>query len=60
MVTHGFNQGQRYETLSFQQVGNTLTVQGPSNASEAPPGYYMVFIVDNTGVPSVATILQIQ
>jgi hypothetical protein len=60
VVTHNFNQGQRYETLSFQQVGNTLTVQGPSNANEAPPGYYMLFIVDNTGVPSVASILRIQ
>jgi hypothetical protein len=59
-VTHNFNQGQRYLTLPFQQVGNTLTVEGPSNGNEAPPGYYMLFMVDNTGVPSVASILRIQ
>jgi hypothetical protein len=59
-VTHGFNQGQRFLTLPFQQVGNTLTIQSPTNANTAPPGYYMLFIVDNTGVPSVASILRIQ
>jgi hypothetical protein len=60
VVTHNFNQGQRYVTLPFQPVGNTLTVQAPADANQAPPGYYMLFIVDDTGVPSVASILRIQ
>jgi hypothetical protein len=26
----------------------------------APPGYYMLFIVNSTGVPSVAPFVQVQ
>jgi Galactose oxidase-like, Early set domain/Bacterial Ig domain len=59
-VTHNFNQSQRYLPLSFQQAGASLTVQGPASGNDAPPGYYMLFIVDDTGVPSVASILRIQ
>jgi hypothetical protein len=59
-VTHHFNQSQRFLRLPFQPVGTTLTVQTPNNANEAPPGYYMLFIVDDTGVPSVASIVKIQ
>jgi galactose oxidase len=34
-----------------------LTVQAPANANLAPPGHYLLFIVD--GVPSVAKIVRI-
>jgi hypothetical protein len=49
-VTHDFNANQRYLSLPFQISGNALTVQAPANANIAPPGYYMLFIVDATGV----------
>ena len=59
-VTHHFNVDQRYLSLSFQATGNVLAVEAPANANLAPPGDYMVFIVDTSGVPSVAAIVKIQ
>ena len=59
-VTHAFDQNQRYVPLTFQQATGGLTVQSPSSANLAPPGYYMLFIVNATGVPSVASMIQIQ
>jgi len=35
-------------------------VQAPANAILAPPGYYMLFILDANGVPSVAATLQLR
>jgi hypothetical protein len=58
-VTHGFNAGQRRVSLPFTQATGGLNVQTPANANLAPPGYYMLFIVDANGVPSVADILLI-
>src|SRR5205085_10801318 len=39
-VTHAFDQNQRYVPLTFDQAANGLTVQSPSTAHLAPPGYY--------------------
>jgi hypothetical protein len=53
---------QRLVGLSFTAnlATNTLTVNSPANGNLAPPGYYMLFLVDNTGVPSVASWVQVQ
>jgi len=51
--------GQRYIPLTYSQSGNTLTVAAPANINIAPPGYYMLFIIDDNGVPSVAKIVNI-
>jgi hypothetical protein len=37
-----------------------LTVTGPSSGNVAPPGHYMLFIVNGSDVPSVAQIVKIQ
>ncbi|MEU4419640.1 galactose oxidase-like domain-containing protein [Actinoplanes sp. NPDC024001] len=58
-VTHGVDQGQRYVPLRFTTSGTNLTVTGPPNGGVAPPGYYMLFIVDAAGVPSVAKMVQV-
>jgi hypothetical protein len=56
-VTHGFDQNQRYVPLTFTP-GNfptsRLTVTAPSDSSQAPPGDYMLFLVNKKGVPSIA------
>jgi hypothetical protein len=57
-VTHAFNENQRYIPLSFTASAGALTVQGPANSNLAPAGHYMLFIVNSTGVPSVAVIVQ--
>ncbi len=59
-VTHAFNQDQRYVPLSFTAGAGSLSVQTPANANLAPPGHYMLFILDTSGIPSVAAIIQIR
>ena len=58
-VTHSFNQDQSFSKLTFAQGSGGLNVTLPSSASLAPPGYYMLFIVNGSGVPAVARILQL-
>jgi hypothetical protein len=36
-----------------------LTLTAPANANQAPPGYYMLFLVNSNGVPSIAPIIQL-
>jgi uncharacterized repeat protein (TIGR02543 family) len=54
--THAFDMGQRLNTLSFQVAadGLSLTVTPPASGKLAPPGPYMLFLINNKGVPSVA------
>jgi hypothetical protein len=58
-VTHSFNQNQRMNRLSFSATGTGLTVVAPSSGNRAPPGHYMLFIVDSNGVPSQGKIIRI-
>jgi hypothetical protein len=53
-VTHQFDEDQRYLSLAFQQSGSTLSLEAPTSATLAPPGYYMLFVLNAAGVPSVA------
>jgi galactose oxidase-like protein/Kelch motif protein len=59
-VTHSFNTNQRIVPLAFIASAGTLSVQAPANANLAPPGHYMLFILNTNGVPSVASIVQLQ
>jgi hypothetical protein len=45
--------------LGFTAVSGSLSVQAPANGNLAPPGYYMLFILDTNGVPSAAAIIKI-
>lgn len=58
-TTHTFDESQRFMHLNFTQATNGLNVTMPANANIAPPGYYMLFILNGTGVPSVAKIISI-
>jgi hypothetical protein len=58
--THSEDQSQRYIPLGFSQSGTTLTVAAPNNPHEAPAGHYMLFATDAAGVPSTASIVQLQ
>jgi hypothetical protein len=57
-VTHAFDQEQRYVPLSFTAGSGQLTVQAPPSGNIAPPGYYMLFIVNSNGVPSVSKFIR--
>jgi hypothetical protein len=50
---------QRINRLSFAAATGALNVTAPSNPNLAPPGHYMLFIINASGVPSIAKIVQI-
>lgn len=54
-MTHAFDENARRVPLAFTGSGDTLKVQAPATGGVAPPGSYMLFIVNDKGVPSVAT-----
>jgi hypothetical protein len=59
-VTHAFDQGQRLVPLSFSPVSGGLSVTIPASRTTAPPGPYLLFLVNGNGVPSVARIVRLQ
>jgi hypothetical protein len=59
-VTHSDNMEQRYIPLSFTAGATSISATAPVNANVAPPGPYMLFIIDANGVPSVARIVTVQ
>jgi len=59
-VTHAFDSDQRYVGLPMRsRHGNRLTIGAPPTSNVAPPGYYMLFVVDHHGVPSQARLLRV-
>lgn len=55
-VTHGFNQAQRY--VGCPITGRTATevqASAPPGGNLAPPGYYLLFLVDTDRTPSTGT-----
>ena len=66
-VTHGNNMDQRYVWLSeaFPRGERgpttvTLSVRTPRDGSIAPPGDYMLFVVDGLGIPSEARFVRLR
>ncbi len=60
-ATHASNMEQRFMTLTFVKRGaNKLKITPPRNGKLSPPGYYLLFIVNSSGVPSVGRIVRIQ
>jgi hypothetical protein len=59
-VTHSVNFDQRYVDLSFTAGGGGLTVSSPAQSAIAPPGWYMLFLVSDNGVPSVASWVKVR
>lgn len=54
-VTHSHSFDQRYVDLDFTAVGDSLSVTAPATQEIAPRGHYMMFIINSTGVPSIAS-----
>jgi hypothetical protein len=55
VTTHSFDGSQRLVDLDVvSRNGGVVTATVPRNANIAPPGWYMLFLVDNAGIPSVA------
>jgi hypothetical protein len=58
-VTHSFDMDQRLVVLNFSNGGTGLTATAPRDGNVAPPGYYLLFLVNKNGVPSVGSFVQI-
>jgi hypothetical protein len=59
-VTHGFHMDQRYVGLAITDTNaNQVTVTLPPNSNIAPPGAYMLFLLDGAGIPSPGSVINI-
>ena len=60
-VTHSFDHNQRFVELQIvEQSGGRLRVAAPASGNIAPPGYYMIFLVTDFGVPSVGEYVLVE
>jgi hypothetical protein len=60
-TTHGVNMDQRAVGLNIMaRNGDTLTLEAPVIATVAPPGYYMLFLINQQGIPSIARFVHIE
>ena len=57
--THAFDMEQRLVGLSYTAGDGVVNVVAPSGGNIAPPGYYMLFVLNSAGVPSVATFVRL-
>jgi hypothetical protein len=58
-VTHSFDMDQRMVVLNFSNGGSSLSATAPPNGNIAPPGYYLLFLLNKNGVPSVGSFVQL-
>ena len=59
-VTHAFDMSQRANTLTFTRTSTGVDVTAPANGNLAPPGHYLLFILNRNGVPSAGKVVRIQ
>jgi hypothetical protein len=59
-VTHAFDMSQRANTLSFTRTATGVEITAPGTPDLAPPGHYMLFILNRNGVPSAGKIIKVQ
>ncbi|HLK53091.1 MAG TPA: carboxypeptidase regulatory-like domain-containing protein, partial [Candidatus Angelobacter sp.] len=57
-TTHTNDMSQRFMHLTFTKTSTGLNVTMPANANLAPPGFYLLFILNSAGVPSVGSMVQ--
>lgn len=59
-VTHAFNMTQRHVPLDFVVTSpEEIQIAAPTSPNVAPPGHYMLFIMNGAGVPAIAPIVQL-
>jgi galactose oxidase-like protein/Big-like domain-containing protein len=59
-TTHHYDANQRLVWLPIINRGSSsITVTAPINANIAPPGYYMIHVLNNNSVPSGGSIIRI-
>lgn len=59
-VTHAFDANTMAVSLDFTPGDGNISVTAPSNPNVAPPGHYLLFILNRNGVPSTGRIMRVQ
>ncbi|HEX6616728.1 MAG TPA: galactose oxidase-like domain-containing protein [Gemmatimonadales bacterium] len=59
-VTHAFDANQRANTLTLRRLAGKVRLTAPSTSRRAPPGHYLVFLLNRNGVPSTGWIIRVQ
>ncbi len=59
-VTHAFDANTMAVSLEFTTGDGSITVTAPANRNVAPPGHYLLFVLNRNGVPSSGRIIQVQ
>ena len=59
-TTHHYNSDQRLIWLQIQgTTSSSVTVKAPINNKLAPPGYYLIHVLNSAGVPSIGKFIKI-
>jgi hypothetical protein len=58
-VTHMTNVEQRSVALDVTRLGDAVEVTVPAQPALVPPGFYMLYVTNRAGVPSVARWVQV-
>lgn len=58
--THSLSTGRFVNLLVLESGPGGISARAPSTSSVAPPGYYLLFVVDHWGVPSVGKFVQLE
>ena len=58
-TTHGNDMNQRHVELTISPTAGGIQAIAPPSANVAPPGPYMLFLLNAQGVPSVARFVQV-
>lgn len=58
-VTHSFNTDQQINFMKPSVQDGTVALTAPSNANVCPPGYYLLFVLNQQGVPSEAKMVRV-
>ncbi len=59
-VTHSFDMEQRLVGLRFTIEKGVLKPRAPANGNLAPPGYYLLFLLNSKGVPSEGQFVRLR
>jgi hypothetical protein len=59
-VTHAFDANTMAVSLEFTRGDGSISVTSPPNSNVAPPGHYLLFVLNRNGVPSTGRIVRVQ
>jgi hypothetical protein len=59
-VTHAFDQSQLFAELDLRRTAGGITARTPESRIVAPPGPYLLTILNGAGVPSVSRVIYLK